>query len=281
MPYTTQSPTNDLSLDEVIDRLSQRPEVDGIVVIGSLSGKQFKPHSDYDLLLVMNQMPVPLQVGLTYINGRLTDIIFTTFKQINHCMVDTASTALDEETYKILSWLQQGEVRHDRGGKLAIAKKMLSVGKWDEKHEDTAAIYGRWQNTNYNIAQHRRMLESGDEIYDTALSLRFLYMCRQLWEDYFLVRGLKSQGDKQDIRYLKEIEPSFLSSFQELLACQDLTEKQVQYEAVAAGVFAPFATMWDEGETSMVIYANGKWQPGKIQEALDFWATLVSEPEKR
>ena len=65
MPYTTQSPTNDLSLDEVIDRLSQRPEVDGIVVIGSLSGKQFKPHSDYDLLLVMNQMPVPLQVGLT------------------------------------------------------------------------------------------------------------------------------------------------------------------------------------------------------------------------
>ena len=59
-PILSQS--NSMSLDEVLTRLSRNRAVEGVLTLGSTRARELHEHSDYDLLVVLSQMPVPLRV---------------------------------------------------------------------------------------------------------------------------------------------------------------------------------------------------------------------------
>jgi UTP:GlnB (protein PII) uridylyltransferase len=60
-----RSTTTDITLDAVLARLSRHPAVDALVTVGSTGRGALTPISDYDVLVVLAKMPVPLQVGIT------------------------------------------------------------------------------------------------------------------------------------------------------------------------------------------------------------------------
>ena len=76
MASTIISCSNSLSLDEVISRLARHLAVDGVLLIGSTGQLSLTSASDYDMIVVLNEMPAPFHVALTWIGGRLTDVIF-------------------------------------------------------------------------------------------------------------------------------------------------------------------------------------------------------------
>jgi len=273
MAYTIPSPTISLTLDEVIGRLSRRPEIVGVMVIGSTGGEHFKPYSDYDLLLVLDKLPVALRSLLTHIDGRLADVFFRTFGEIDRVMTSNDPATSASEAGRLIYWMQYGTIRYDPTGRLKVGQKLLSIGDWIQDKPSDSALYDRWNSTNYYIAQNRRMLQADDPVYDTALALRFHHLIFQLWTDYFRVRGLPSRSEKLDARYLTDHDMPFLEKFRQLLATSDLAARQTLFEKVAAEVFAPFAPMWESGVTGVAV-EGGRWQTDPIREALKFWQTL-------
>lgn len=70
MPITSTSTAAEMTFEQVVARLSQHEAVDGLLVIGSASNAHLTPASDYDLVIILSAMPVPIHVGVTQIAGR-------------------------------------------------------------------------------------------------------------------------------------------------------------------------------------------------------------------
>jgi predicted nucleotidyltransferase len=83
---TSTSPSNDMTLEQITARLSQNEVVTGLLLIGSAARGELTPTSDVDLVVVLSEMPVPLHVGVTYIDGTLTDLIFLRAAQIGKAL---------------------------------------------------------------------------------------------------------------------------------------------------------------------------------------------------
>ena len=84
MAYTLKATSNAMTFNEVITRLSAREAVDGLLSIGSTSSGELTAASDYDLVIVLSAMPASLgSVGVTYIDGRFTDLLFVTTEQLD------------------------------------------------------------------------------------------------------------------------------------------------------------------------------------------------------
>lgn len=274
MPITQLSITNDLSLDEVIARLSHQSVVDGLLVVGSTAKDQLTPASDYDLVLILSTMPMPLHTGVTYIDGRFTDLLFHTTNEVEAILAATAPFDFWDWTGRLVGWLETGQVRFDRHGKLEAAQAKARGGQWIAPVDDST-VYGAWQTINYNLAVVRRLLTSDDPAYRMAAELRMaLFGPQDLFWNYFAVRGLQPDSEKQHIRYLQEHDPTFLADFQRFLVEPEIGEKFRRYAALAERVLAPVGALWQAGET--VLNLSGKDRtPAMEKQALDFWEGLI------
>ncbi len=73
--------TTNLTLEETLRRLSAAAPVDGLALFGSRRNKvgatAHEPSSsDYDLLVLVEELPVTIFQMLTYIDGRVADVVF-------------------------------------------------------------------------------------------------------------------------------------------------------------------------------------------------------------
>jgi len=76
MPPASPANTKNVTLDEVLARLANHPDVAGIMTFGSLSAGLLSPSSDYDILVIVEKRPVPLWQVLTTIDNRLAEVFF-------------------------------------------------------------------------------------------------------------------------------------------------------------------------------------------------------------
>lgn len=232
------------------------------------------PASDYDLVLILSTMPVPLHTGVTTIDGRFTDLLFHTSDQVAQILAATEPFDFWDWTGRLVGWLETGDVRFDRHGNLGAAQAKVRNGDWISA-SDGQAIYSAWQTINYNLAVVRRYLTSDDPTYLAAAELRMaLFGPQDLFWNYFAIRGLQPDSEKQHIRYLQEHDPTFLADFQRFLAELDRDEKFRRYVALAERVLAPVGALWQAGET--VLNLSGKDPtPAMEKQALDFWKGLI------
>ncbi|MCE7989429.1 MAG: hypothetical protein DYG89_50400 [Caldilinea sp. CFX5] len=249
MPITRQSTTKTLALEEVIARLSQQAAVDGLVVVGSAAQEQLTPASDYDLVLILAAMPVPLHVGVTYIDGRFTDLLFHTVDQVEQILAATTPVDFWDWTGRLIDWLQTGNVVFDRHGKIGQAQAKVKSGVWLQTNNDQAT-YGAWQSINYNLQVVRRYLAADDPAYLAAADIRMmLFGPQDLFFTYFTVRGLPPDNEKKVIQYLQSHDPEYLWLFNRFLTEQDRHVKYQLYEELAALTLAPVGGLWPTGET--------------------------------
>lgn len=280
MPVTRQSTTNTLPFDEVIARLSQQEIVTGLIVVGSAAQEQMTPVSDYDLVIVLASLPVPLHVGVTYIDDRFTDLIFHTVDQIEQILAATTPFAFWDWTGRLVSWLETGKVTFDRHGKLGQAQAKVKDGDWLQTNNDQAA-YSAWQSINYNLQVVRRYLAADDPAYLAAADIRMLLFGPQdLFFNYFAVRGLRPDSEKKSIHYLQTHDPDYLRLFNHFLIEPDRAVKFRLYEQLAALTLAPVGALWQVGETILNLGAQNV-TPAIEGDALDLWEMLVeAQPTK-
>ena len=275
MTVTRPSTTNCLSFDEIIARLSQQDMVDGLLIVGSASEDKLTPASDYDLVIVLSAMPVPLHVGVTYIDNRFTDLIFYTIAQVGQLLAATAPFDFGDWRGRLVDWLETGIIAFDRSGRLHEAQAKVQSGEWILPISDHAPHNAR-NGINYNLAVVRRLLTSDDPLYLMTADIRMmLYGPQDLFFNYFTIRKLRWTGEKAAIRYLEANDPDYLALFNRFLSAHDRHEKFQLYEELARRLVAPVGQIWRAGDTTMMVDANPV-TPEMLAEALDFWEGLVS-----
>lgn len=273
MRQTITSQSNTLALDQVIARLSERKVVDGIIVIGSAAKGELTATSDYDLIVVLSEMPAPLHVALTYIDQRLTDVVFFPVTVIDRLLTQTMPLALDSEDGKLLRWMQTGHIAFDRSGHL---RRLQNLTQMEERIEwaSEGEKYSIWFSVNYNLRQTKRMLASADPAYLMMVDLRLLFSLHDLWVFYFQVRGLPHRG-KEAIRHLAAHDPAYLELFGQCLSEKGREGKVRLYEQLMKQTVAPVGDLWEEGSTAIQFKPGAEWHPGWVGDALAFWEALI------
>ncbi len=271
LPHAT---TTEMTLEAVLTQLSHHPAVDGLVTVGSTGRSTLTPSSDYDVLIVLAEMPVPLSVGVTYIDHRLTDLLFTTTAYVDQII--TAEVAIDGDEWegRIARWLAAGQIVFDRHGRLRQAQTKVCGGNWIRPLEDIDA-YGAWIGVNYNLLHTRRLMQSDDPIYQHAAELRMsLYGFINILLSYFRIRRLQWEGDKAAIRYLMAHDPAYFELLQQFLRESDPHRKFMAYERISAATLAPIGALWEDEPT--VLWNDmvpATWET--LEQSLAFWEDLL------
>ena len=112
MSWSALSETEGLSLDEVVGRLTGDERVLGIVLLGSTGDGSVTADSDYDLLLILAEMPVPLHVVFTTIEGRLADVIFGEERFIDRILAEDDPAPDSAAMGALMNW---------RSGRLSLS----------------------------------------------------------------------------------------------------------------------------------------------------------------
>lgn len=279
VPPTLGPLTNDLSLDEVITRLAAKPKVDGILIMGSGGSGDMHPASDYDLFVVLNDMPLPLYLVMTEIDHRQSEIYFgSTDKVEGYIAAEPPLQPVDIDA-AVIRWLQTGRIVFDRSGLLSRAHDRFSQREWQAwfKPQSDLQLHQTWFSVNYNLVQTRRMLASSDPVYQTTVDLRLLYTIMEVWQAYFMLRRLPSLGEKHDIRYLAANDPEYVELFRCCLAEPDRARKFALYRRLADVALAPMGGLWKEGTTAMQLRGDTQWHPDTVDNAFAFWQELITE----
>lgn len=275
-PRTITSSSNTMTLTQVVTRLEGNEVVDGIVLIGSTGTELLSPASDYDLIVVLAEMPAPLHVALTYIDQRLTDIIFVSVAAIERILThEQLLDDVDTMEGKLIRWLQAGQIAFDRSGRLQRAQRKVQTGQW-LRTANASAMYAAWFSINYNVQQTRRMCASDDPVYLTAVDFRLLYSLAELGVMYFRVRRLPWEGEKKAIRYLAVHDPNYLELFRKCLTETDRRRKVQLYIDLAELTLAPLGGLWEDGRTAVQFHVEHPWEPGMDKLALQFLENLIT-----
>jgi predicted nucleotidyltransferase len=264
-----------MTLEEVIARFAERETVDGIIIVGSASENKLSSASDFDLVIVLAEMPAPLHVGLTYIDQRLADIIFFTVAEVDQVLSLAEPVDAEEWVGWLIRWLQVGRIAFDRTGRLQRAQRKVLAGQWLSPASESR-IYQAWFRINYNVKHNRRMLTSDDPVYQQALDMRLLYSIAELFVGYFDLRRLLWEGEKAAIRYLAANDREYLDLFQRCLTETDRARKAQLYEQLAALTTAPVGGLWPDGATAINFKPEARLQPDMLEAALQFWESLVT-----
>jgi hypothetical protein len=251
MELTLAAPTATWPLAAVIEHIANHPNINGVMQIGSLTTTTFNPTSDYDLVIVLREMPVPWYVGITSIDHRFTDLLFVSPAALECIIALSAPIPLSDTLTPIIRWLQTGQILFDRSDRLAKAQNHVRSAQWIAPVPDKD-VYGAWFATNYNLAQARRMLSAHTALYQMTVDIRMaLHGHMDVWYSYFTIRRIADTGEKDAIRHLLAHDPDFLSEYRQFIHETDLNAKFARYEKVAALALAPVGDLWTADTTAM------------------------------
>lgn len=269
-----QSSTTDMPLTDVLAQLRAHPVVTGLITVGSTGRDTLTDASDYDIVVVLDAFPLPLHVGITYIDYRLTDVLFANRSHVAQILNATAPLNGDAWEGRVARWLLAGQIVFDRHGELHQAHAKIASGTWIAPHE-TIDSYGAWIGVNYNLLHTRRLMQSDDPVYLAAGELRIaLYGVGSLLLSYFRVRGMLWEGDKAAVRHLMTHDPVYFARLQHLLREPDPQQKMALYEHLAADTLAPLGPLW-QGEPTVFWDDVRPTTHDLIAQTLAFWEDLV------
>jgi predicted nucleotidyltransferase len=264
-----------MTLDEVVSRLSMRARVEGVLLIGSAGADKLTPASDYDVVVVLTEMPEALDpCGVTTIDGRLTDLLFVSTGQLDEIL--GLDEPVDGEVWlgRIIRWFETGAILFDREEQLARVQRKVRAGRWVTLPNKD--LRGPWRGVNFNLAQSKRLLKSGDPVYLIAAELRCaIYGAADLLFNYFDIRRQVWEGEKAAVRYLMAEDPGYLDLLRRFAGEGELARKFELYEELAALTVAPVGELWAEGVTVLALSGPAS-SPEAEAEVLNLWEALLA-----
>jgi hypothetical protein len=267
----TLSQTHKLTLNQVLQRLEQKPIVDAILLIGSTGAASLTLDSDYDILLIVNEMPVKLFSLLTTIDGHIGDIYFVAASEVDELKILNEAIDTSELTGKLLGWVETGTIVVDKSGRLKKLKEKSQSSDILRIAENQ--IYSTWFALNYNYKQNQRYFRSQKPAYLTALTLRLSWGIFECLLGYFVLRGMEWRGEKDAIGWLQTHAPTYLELVQACLSENNIHRKFPLYESVLKETIPENLGIWKENIVGVTLHQPYSEQA--VKTALRFWNNLV------
>ncbi len=270
--YSVIPELSNLTLEAFIERLKASAEVDGIVLLGTTKGS-LADSSDHDIGIVLTNPPIPLWVGLTSLDGRLTDLIFlgtSVFESLS-----SLESAQDSAPARAMAirMLMSGAVVFDRRGLLhKVADQALQSIDF---RTGGPKLYHYWFKVNYDRLQNARMVSSEDPDYRHALALRLAYSVLEAVVHYFDFRGLEWLGEKNALRYLRENDRKFYRTLVDCLSQTDLDEKFKLYEELAELSTEPVGGLAPAGATILEFQEGYEIDAETVSQAHAYFKEIV------
>lgn len=247
------------------------------MVIGSTAREELTPASDYDLIIVMSQLAVPVDMGHTVVDGRHTDLRFLTVEELD----DMIGTERPVNPYvsngRTLLRMGDGRIEKDESGRLERARRKVLGGVKLQLLDDYRK-YDRWWLTNMFLRITMRLDRSDDPVYIQAVDLHVNGMLDYLMVDYFNFRDLLWKGEKDAVRYWTSHDQEFLRLFVSCLKESDTGRRVVLLETLCAMAVGPLGPVWEDDHAAMHIRPDvGRTQDisEASRAALDLWEGLV------
>ena len=269
---TTPSQTHTLSLTEVIQRLEQKPIVDAILLMGSTGNASLTPHSDYDILLVVDEMPVKLFSVLTTIDGHVGDVYFVAASEVDQLITRNEVIDASELAGKLVKWVVTGTISADKSGRLKRLKEKSE--KSDTLQITENQIYSTWFALNYNYRQNLRYFRSQKPLYLTTLTFRLSWGVFECFTEYFVLRDMEWKGEKDAIEWLHTHAPAYLELVQACLLENNINKKFPLYEKVLTATIPDEMGIWKEASVGVTL--QQPYSEEAIKAALRFWDELVA-----
>jgi predicted nucleotidyltransferase len=276
MPLTPNAASNGLTLDDLLSRLSVSEHVDGVALFGSRANQPGNPVSDYDLLILVDTMPIGIFQMLTHVDGHMADILFVTTNMVDQIVADPQPVAAESAAGRFLLKMQTALIVHDASGRLrgaqAIARGDRSTGDW-LLPTSYSGQYAAWFWQNFVLCHVKRMVQTDDPVYLTAVDLMLLAALGDICRAYYRIRHLPWEGEKAAIRYLQQQDANYLALLRECLAAADRAGKVQLYEKLVAATLAPIGGVWQPGLTAVYLEPAAN-APAEVETALEFWESL-------
>ena len=278
--------TNTLSLNEVLSRLQQHELVAGILLMGSTGEGTLTPSSDYDICLIMSELPAPAKLVTTWIDGHLAEIYLTTVAAIRRIASDPSRWAAGSEEEALVRWLRTGRIVYDQNGVVEVGQD--AARQTPTAVPDESSRYWAWWGIGYNVAQMRRYAAGEDAVSQAAAQVRLLWSVFQVVAHYFTMREIPWRGEKEAIRYLIAHDPAYLDLLNRCIVELDIRRKAHLYEELAQLTLAPTGGLWTTGQTTVEIGpgfgtgdtpANDPVVPA-VEGTLELWSRLIRDTER-
>ncbi len=235
-----QSQFSNISLQEIIAKLSQDDNIDALLLCGSTATGTQTKSSDYDLVLIVKEKPERLLSLFTYINDIPADIFFYSVADIRRIISDKKVKEGGEMW--LVHWLLKGKISFDKSGDLSRLQSLISDIQYPA---DTSASTFAYK-INYNLVNNTRYFESNDTLYHSALEIRLLYSITEALVGYFSMRHIYWEGEKKAIQYLEDQDLEYLSIFQKTVRASNLRDKFIAYQDLADKSFTAEYLKWDK-----------------------------------
>ncbi|MBE2224685.1 MAG: hypothetical protein IAF02_24305 [Anaerolineae bacterium] len=247
-----------------------------VLTLGSTATGDQTSSSDYDLLIILREMPFPLQVLLTTINGRLSDVLFAPTSLLTRILNQEPQESFTHYEAILRQHLDTGQVIIDKDGTLFQIRTVINDTPWHYTLTEEQIYWRVLHGINFNYQHNKRYHSNPDPLYQMVLDIRLNYSMAQVISGYFLIRKLAWQGEKKAIQYWEEHDPAFFINFQKYYTVHTRAEKFALYTELAKQVLAPAGGLWPDDSVNIVL--DGDWTMGDIPRAIDYWHTLSTLP---
>ena len=231
------------TIREMLDALTDNPEVLGLIEYGSAQYADEEISGDYDLIVVLKQSRPEVESLHFYIGAVPVDLNILSLEDIQDtCRATGFSTVLLE-----------GRIIHDLSGRIT-----QEIDGLKQRHAEVPQ-----ENHNLNIAGIRHGASHIlDKIRNRQGSMPTLssYLLHQgmYWivPQYFQVRSLEFKGDKNALEYLREHEPKIFQDIEEFYKTTQHTRQADLFQSVAKAVLKSVGGLWNKDE--VLTFGNQK-----------------------
>lgn len=278
MQYLANTPTNDLTFEQTLARLSGSEAVAGLALFGSQGRMEADPVSDYDLLILVTDPPLQIFQMLTHINHRMADVVFVDITTADQILAQREPVASRSFGGLFLQKMLTAKILYDESGRLAQVQQYAQTQHKADRlllptNEDT--LYGTWFWPNHGLYHMKRMIQADDPLYHTAVDLMLLGGLSTICREYCQARSIPWQGEKAALRYLQAHDPAYLALLQTALAEPDRQHKLALYEQLVQQALEPIGPLWSAGLTA-VILRDMPHETAHLQTALHYWEDLLA-----
>jgi predicted nucleotidyltransferase len=246
------------SIYGLLAKLENHPNVVGLVEFGGDHWADHFKTGDYDLLVILAQIDVPLKSIHFYIEDIPVDLNLRTFDYIQEidCFLGFERAFLDgriiyDETTQLESILER-----IRQNSMLVAVDALS--------ENEVSRTRQWHRHSLDKVKNR--LETDPVFCNYLLNTNLHWLI----ENYFRVRCLEFRGATSVFRYLKENEPEIWCLINDFYGAITLDEKVVLTEKLTKIILQPIGGVWQDDEVVAFCFQDSVDLGRKAKKMYDF-----------